>query len=289
LLCSSQCPEIERFANSIWMGWYHEQNLMIVLDGYTACFDRSYNDRDEETVVAGFVSSVQQWSMWEAEWRLTLAQFNVPYFHMKEFVSKRGAYRDARWKSEPYRARFMAKLIAITNQWAIAGIASACKQSIFDHVNQLYELDSRFNPFAFCGRDCAVRTRRMIREEIKSDSPIAFIFDHGDEGKGLLMKEMERSLLPSPIFKRSRTDPKNSQLDIDDPPIIQLQACDLLAWEIMRGEHDARRGVSSSKFRKSVLALSTINNRRWFGSDIRDLTNLCISGGIAQREPPRSV
>jgi hypothetical protein len=267
----------------------HGDNLVIIFDTFNAYFDRSYSEKDDETTVAGFVSSVQQWGQWEAEWKLALAEFEVPYFHMKEFNAKQDAFKAPKWKSNAYRAMFMSKLIAITNQWAIAGISSTCEQKVFDAVNKVWELDRRFNPYAFCGRDCAIRVKKLVRQQIGSDAPIAYIFDRGDEGRGMLMKEMERSDLPSPIFKRSRPDPKNKQLDTDDPPVVQLQACDLLAWELMRRQQDARRGAQRHTFRKSVLALSQINNRHWFGSDINDVTNLCIAARIAKRAPDPSV
>jgi hypothetical protein len=258
---------------------------VIVFDTFSAYFDRSYGAKDDETTVAGFVSSVQQWGQWETEWRLTLAEFDVPHFHMKEFTSKRKAFSAPKWESEAYRSQFISKLITITNNWAIAAISSTCSQSAFDQVNKIWELDRRFNPYVVCGRDCAVRVKKLIRQQIGSESLIAYIFDRGDEGKGKLMKEMERSTLPNPIFKRSRPDSQNPQLEIDDPPAIELQACDLLAWELMRGQQDVRRGKRGPNLRKSVLALANINNRYWFGTSVKDLTDLCIAARIAKRAP----
>ena len=62
---------------------------MIALTGYTAFFDRSPDhglDPEGGTVVARFLSTVQQWALWEHDWNSVLDDFPVPYFHMKEFT-----------------------------------------------------------------------------------------------------------------------------------------------------------------------------------------------------------
>jgi hypothetical protein len=133
-----------------------------------------------------------------------------------------------------------------------------------------YELDQRFNTFAICARDCAAQVRNYIRKEVKSDLPIAYIFDQGDEGKGLLINEMQASNLPRPAFKRRRPDP---DLDPDDPYHVQWQACDFAAWELRRGKEDLEDGKIPRELRKSLLALKT-KKRIWKETKERDLQAL---------------
>jgi hypothetical protein len=250
---------------------------MLTLSGYSAYFDASTDAGSSEvaTVVAGFVSNIEAWEHWEAAWRLTLAEYDVPYFHMKEFVARKKAFRASKWESEDYRAQFIAKLVQITKDYTIASVGSLTKQSVFDFQNQFFELDKRYNPYVLSGRDCAVRVRSFIREEVKSDLPIAFIFERGDEGWGMLVKEMAASGLPSPIRKHARPDPK-----INDVPAYQLQACDLLAWEIRRGKQDAR---IKGKLRKSLQSLSLTPHRLWYESKDDDVARLIRLAGIPLR------
>jgi hypothetical protein len=66
---------------------------VLVSSDYSAYFDATYSrEADPQTLVAGIVSSAEQWAQWEIEWRLTLAKFNVPYFHMREFNSFKKAF-----------------------------------------------------------------------------------------------------------------------------------------------------------------------------------------------------
>jgi hypothetical protein len=240
---------------------FDERNVVIALKGYTAYFDASVDAErripDISTVVAGFISSVELWERWEADWRIALAELDVPYFHMKEFTACKKAYKDAKWRSERYRARFLSTLVEITNSLTLLSIATSTRRSLFDYQNLFFRFDERFNPYVLSGVKCALEAQDFVRRTLKSDLPIAYIFDRGDEGWPMLVKEMENSGLPSPSRKHSRPDPK-----IDDPPAIQLQACDLLAWELRRGKLD---GLKAKKRRRSLQALIQFPSRKkWF-------------------------
>jgi len=122
---------------------------------YTAYFDASGKQDHPETVVAGIVSPVHVWERYEVDWRLALCQFDVPYFHMKEFTASQGPYTAARWKSEGYRARFLGTLAVIVKSATLMTVARVLKHSLFAEVNKEYELDTRFNPYVICSLDCA--------------------------------------------------------------------------------------------------------------------------------------
>ena len=250
---------------------------MIALTAYNAYFDRSADSPDDKTVVAGYVSSVEQWGQWETNWKLTLASFDVPFFHMRNFVACRVPFDHPKWTSEKYRTEFLSRLIGITCEWAIASFAVLLDQSVYENANKFWQLDKHLNPYAICGKDCAIKSLNFIRNEYKSDLPIAYLFERGDPKPGMLIKIMERAGLPNPIFKRPRPDP---QLDKNDPPAIQLQACDLVAWEVRRGDHDFRlRG----KLRTSLHAIASIRNRRWGQCNEQGLNALIQAAQIPLR------
>jgi hypothetical protein len=252
---------------------------MIALRGYSAYFDASRDTHTKDMLVAGYVSTREEWAQFEISWRLTLARYEVPFFKMSEFIGRRDAYSHPKWRSESYRARFLSELAQIIRGWAVASIACGMKQALFDQYNATYELDRRFNTFAICGRDCAAQVRKYIRA-IPSDLSIEYIFDHGDEGKGFLMNEMQASKLPLPLFKRSRPNP---ELDMNDPYAVQLQASDFAAWELRRGEKDFVAGKRGEEFRKSLRALAGMK-RIWKETREPDLLGLIQVAGIKKRE-----
>jgi hypothetical protein len=259
--------------------------VIIALSGYAAYFDASHGQDAADkkiVVVAGYVSTVEEWAQFEMGWKLTLAKFDVPYFHMKEFTACKKAFSHPKWKSEGYRASFISDLAQIIRGWTVASVGSAMRQDLFDRYNCLYKLDERFNPYAISGRDCTAHVRKFIRNEVKSDLPIGYIFERGDEGRGFLMKEMEASGLPTPQFKRSRPHPTDPQIDKDDPFLVQLQASDFFAWELRRGEKDLAIGKKGSQLRKSLRSLAAMK-RIWHETKESDLQGLIIAAKVEER------
>ncbi|MGD0696496.1 MAG: hypothetical protein ABSB82_16870 [Terriglobia bacterium] len=233
-------------------------------------------------MVAGYVSTVEEWAQFEAGWKLTLAKFDVPYFHMREFTVSEGAFKHPKWKCESYRVAFLSDLVRIIKGWTMASVACRMEQNVFDKYNSIYELDKRFNTYAICGRDCAAQVRNFIRTECNPDLPIAYIFDRGDEGRGFLTAEMEASKLPPPVFKRSRPDPRNPEMDKIDPFHAQLQACDFAAWELRRGVKDSLIGKRGKGLRTSLRLLAGMKHI-WKETKESDLRGLIQVAGINKR------
>jgi len=253
--------------------------LVVCLSGYKTYFDKSPDD--SFTVVAGFVSSVEQWAIWEEKWKAVLRHFQVPYFHMREFTSCREAFSAEKWKDNDYRKDFIVSLVDITKKYTIRSFGGLIEHTIYNVANKMFEVDKFFNPFAACGRDCALRVNNFIRQEYKSNLPIAYIFEQGDEGKGMLIDLMIQSALPAPIFKRSRPDLNNPKLDEDDPPAIQLQAADLLSWEIRRWKNDY---VNKKKMRKSLKSFIEMPKINWKECDCTGMARLIHSIDIPKRK-----
>jgi hypothetical protein len=246
---------------------------VIVLSGYTAYFDRSANGHD---LVAGFVSSVEQWTAFEHRWNAALADFRVPYFHRNEILNGKPPYHAPQWRDKPYQEAFFVRLVKIIIEWTEHSIGCGVDPAVFRAANQGWELGARFNEYALCGRDCAVRVRNIIRQR-NSNLPITYIFDRGDKGWGMLCKEMRNCGFAQPTQRKSRPSGKD---DIDNPPAVPLQACDFLAWELRRGAKDQSVG---KELRRSLNALRDPNRCSWFQYRPHDLSELCRVAGI----PPR--
>jgi hypothetical protein len=259
--------------------------VIVALRGYNTYFDSSRAAGDAEVVVGGLLSTVEEWEQFEISWRLTLAKFDVPYFHMREFNShsSRGAFKHPKWRTESYRAEFMSHLTQIMRGWAAACIVSSIKKQTFDKYNAAYAVDERFTMFSLCARDCVAHTRKFIKENGNPELPTAYIFDRGDEGEELLRKEMVTCGYPAPVFKRSRPDLKHPEIDKEDPFHVQLQACDLAAWEVRRGENDYVSGVPTNELRKSLLALAPIR-RIWVETREPDMEGLIQVAKIRKRK-----
>ncbi len=59
--------------------------------------DASGKERDPILVVGGFVASVDSWLQFDDTWNVSLADFGIQYFHMKEFAHSTGQFKG--WNS----------------------------------------------------------------------------------------------------------------------------------------------------------------------------------------------
>ena len=60
---------------------------------FAAYFDDSGHPSDQDMVlVAGFVSSEEQWLLFDKEWKALLAKYEVKHFHMVDCVAGEGEF-----------------------------------------------------------------------------------------------------------------------------------------------------------------------------------------------------
>src|ERR1700722_12970222 len=94
----------------------------MVLLGY---FDESGTHAGSRAVsVAGYLSTADRWLDFEKEWKQALNEYGLcpGYFHMTDFVARKGIYAD--WTDDERRDR-LANLIDITNRHTLASVGFA--------------------------------------------------------------------------------------------------------------------------------------------------------------------
>ncbi len=244
---------------------------------YACYWDASKNPNSKvTTVVAGAAAPVESWSQREIDWRLALVKFDVPYFHMKEFMNSQGPYAAPCWKSAGRRKDFLKLMATIVNEASMVKISRCVSQAVFDKANKKYELDKRFNPYVVCALECALRACAHIRKLYSDTAPIEYIFDQGDVGQGMLKTEMLQRGLQEPIFRHSK--PVKGKPEI--VPTVQLQMADFVAWELRR----ANATQDSPNFkgpRKSLLQLQSGMLPTW--KEYTDLEDFCKENSVKVR------
>ena len=68
---------------------------IITVSPLTLYCDASGKEEDPILTVAGFVGHVDEWLKFEPAWNAVLKEFDVPYFHMREFAHSLGGYKKA--------------------------------------------------------------------------------------------------------------------------------------------------------------------------------------------------
>lgn len=217
---------LEHIGRSIWGLRYSRANLLAMLSAY---FDDS--ERKGFTVVAGWIASVEAWDRFEIDWKLFLASYKVPYFHMKEFAHSVGPYK--KWKESRYiRARFLREAWNVIKPQIHGGFISGVPDILFNRMNRIYELREAVpNEYALAGRACIEWADELAKGE---GTEYRCIFDDAGTGnKCALIKAADlHPKLYNPIFEHSRDIPhKKSGVR---KGFVHLQAADFIAYECQK-------------------------------------------------------
>src|SRR5207302_8550496 len=119
----------------------------------------------------------------EAAWRAVLADFSVPYLHMKEFAHSVGAF--AEWKgNESRRASFLGSLVGVMKRNLNKTFSVWLPLAEFKALTQQYSFPGPLKkPFVFCASNCSGRVERWIAKQYPGQ-PVAHVFDACEFGVG---------------------------------------------------------------------------------------------------------
>lgn len=236
---------------------------------YIAYFDESGSpdEKSSEFVVAGYISSEEQWEIFEREWREILDENEIRIFHMRQFAHSRGEFSSWKGKEEK-RRRFLQRLVITICLRGRKSFSCAVSPKEYQRVNQKYLLHENLgNAYSFCARHCIAKVREWAREYKQDESKICYVFESGTKGKGQLIDIMERDGFPSPNF-----------LDKDCPP---LQAADFVSWEQSKVLRQIRDN-NLYRFRKSFEELQRMP-KEWGIYKQEQLETICKKAGFARR------
>ena len=223
-------------------------------------------------VVAGYLSTYEKWLAFNREWNLLLGAYDLPYFHMKEFAQSKGPF--VRWKDENRRAAFLSRAAGTIKNHVLRSFACLAEFDVFAKVCEDHSLKELAGcPYALAARSCVAKAGNCLEG---AGSDVSYIFEDGDEGRGELMRIMERDGYPAPIFRPSRDRVKNGRLVRG---LVPLQAADFAAYEIRKHIVDDPAELwPIEKYRKSIAALARVpsaGSDDWGRFREQELISLC--------------
>jgi hypothetical protein len=240
-------------------------------------FDASYDSPKTVTIVSGWVATTGQWERFDADWKILLAKYDVPYFHMREFAHSRGPFQS--WKGEENkRSNFLRFAVDVLRGTVLRGFACVVEHKIFQKVNNMYCLSEAVgSPYSLAGRDCIAHANLWLKKDQRG-IPVKYFFDDGDQGAGELIRVVKKDLMITPNFASSRDRASGEK------GLTPLQAADFAAYELLKSLRDLGEDAPLWKYRRSIKALATIPG--WWGKySEEDLLNLCKKVPIKQRAP----
>lgn len=236
---------------------------------FTAYFDDSGSPDDGSAlVVAGYVSSDEQWLRFEREWNDILRDVGVKHFHMKDFAHSTGEFSHLKHR-EQERKRFIERLVGTIRTRVRKSFSGVVVLEDYHAVNKKYLLAEFVgNPYSFCARHCAAKVRLWANKYMYPGNEIRYVFEQGTKGKGDLLQVMTRDGFPLPIFETKGRAP--------------LQAADFVAWEHLKAYRQASGGTLK-RLRRSFSALEKIPND-WGLYKKPQLEQICQENPVPLRE-----
>jgi hypothetical protein len=193
---------------------------------FSAYFDESTGNDSPILVVAGFLSTDAQWSLFIREWKEVLAGFAISAFHMRGFAHRTGEFRGM---EERARQQLMGRLLGIITRRAKLGFAAAVHIKEFEAVFTGSDRTEIGSPYKLgCTANwLEIGERAQKHYQVE---PIDFFFDAGHSNKG----EVQQS------FRESKQNPEFVQYRLgtihfaDDKMHAPLQAADMAAYGFWR-------------------------------------------------------
>jgi len=199
-----------------------------ICSGY---FDASGHEADQRfVIVAGFISSPDDWIDFDKHWRARLAKDGLEYFHAEEFAHSREQFADG-WKGNHLRRNSLSNdLMEIISAHTYEKFGCVVvNQVLAAEMTEETRTQFLINAYSLGGRSCAADVRRWQLGWGGKTVP-ELVFEDGDIGKGLLRKVLLRDGFAEPLF-----GPKKDQVSGDGliiPALTPLQAADWLAYEV---------------------------------------------------------
>jgi hypothetical protein len=261
--------------------------VLSLVDSYTAYYDAAGGEDHGFIVVSGWVLNLMQGASFLGGWKSVLAEYGVPYFHMKTFSQSKGPFSS--WGGDDVkRARFLSSLVEVIKASVDYGVACFIDFRVFERVNRRYMFDRAVGvPYSFAGRDCIAKIHRYLRERHNRLPEVRHIFDDGDEGKGELMRVVKKDGYAVPVFASSRNRKARDGTSIRG--VIQLQAADFAAYELRKAMvDDPNEEWMPWEHRKSLRALASIPS--WWGYyKEKDMLQICRAVSVEPRTRKRRL
>ena len=193
---------------------------MVVLKGY---FDDS--DDKKTCSLSGYIASVDNWNSFERDWNKVLAEYEIPYLHMKDFAHFKKPF-DKFKDNEPDRVKCLSSLIAIIRENSLTGITSIIRYAGLSKFNDKVNKD-------IIGYSFNLYWCMMIMCHHYKNQNIEIVLDRTNG----LRHKMDKAInyVETDIYYPKCDEqifllplPKKGLSFREIPP---LQAADLLAWE----------------------------------------------------------
>jgi len=220
---------------------------MTMLVGY---FDDSGSHTESEVIViGGFVATSLEWLGFESQWEAALKEFEIGMFRMSKWSNRAPPFD---WPDEKRHA-CLARLINIIADRSLMSFGVALPMASYGKLLSPLAQQS-ISPYGLAAEFVFGAVAEEIRD---ADAKVAYIFESGSPGSSGMKEAFDKSMSVPSIKKEFHLA---SLTFLDKRNVLQLQAADIVAYEIYR---EFSR-PSATKWRKPLQELIKRISRQWF-------------------------
>ena len=201
---------------------------------FTACFDASGHELDLATpfvVVAGFISTAEKWADFDGIWRKRLAADGLSLFHASDLKAFKNEFKNG-WRGNELRQRSLLEdLLEIIRSNTFRWVGKIIVNKDLAVLSLEQRKKWHINAYSYAASGCIGATYNwQSRETITS--PMMFVFEDGDFGRGELLTRAWEDFRYRPIlWPKKDTIDKAGNLRVGFTP---FQAADFLAYEMFQ-------------------------------------------------------
>jgi hypothetical protein len=202
----------------------------------TGAFDASGDKKSSVLIVAGFVSSENDWQDFSEAWSARLSKDGIEYFRAADAASYNGPFEhwQKRDDRDDIRKALFGDLMDILKSHVYHRFGCAVINEHFDRMSEEIRGKFQLTSYTLASLSCEKQFRKwVLREFAGSDPkmPVRMVFEHGDEGFGDLSEWIEAFPGTIPVSREYKKDAVSVD-GITRYGFIPLQAADWLAYEL---------------------------------------------------------
>jgi hypothetical protein len=146
----------------------------------TAYFDESGTHGAESPVVlvAGFIASPEQWTLFERDLSLLLNEYAVKSFHAKDFRTRKGDFKG--WPTIK-RARFNSRFLKLADDHLSYGLATVLRSQEYRSIYRAMDFPPKARPdtqYGLCVRAALWKSIVLLKDQ-KQNWPLNVIMEGG--------------------------------------------------------------------------------------------------------------
>jgi hypothetical protein len=195
------------------------------------CDDSGTAADNRVAVVAGYVSTEKEWTLFVDQWRRLLERHRLKMIHRADLESLRGECSEARGWNPERRRVLLRKAHQVIKRRTIVGIGSAVIKKDFEEAMPQWVKRLFGGVYGWCAHCCLVSVGRWSQQQpINTD--ISWVFEAGTTGAGQVATMFEA--LSEDRFGQEQLKVRADSLTFAAKSCVPLQAADTFAYEIYK-------------------------------------------------------